>query len=179
MFDTQYRFYGSHADKATALLANIENEKNTALFDSAMRLYVTAAKVGFVFKQKGERNNNSQTPNYDKSIFAEQMLKIQEECKWILRMILLLDEEYEPDKEKRLDKAFRNLGQNENDLKLFDSYVLGGVDILYEKLISDSSSSTDILNNVFLFLDDYNDFINDGITSESIIELCEKAEGKE
>ena len=36
MFDTQYRFYGSHADKATALLANIENEKNTALFDSAM-----------------------------------------------------------------------------------------------------------------------------------------------
>lgn len=50
---------------------------------------------------------------------------------------------------------------------------------MYEKLISDSSSSTDILNNVFLFLDDYNDFINDGITSESIIELCEKAEGKE
>ena len=47
---------------------------------------------------------------------------------------MLLDSEYEPDEQKRLDKAFRHLGQDE-DLDLFDQYVLGGVDVLYEKLI--------------------------------------------
>ena len=179
MFDKQYRFVGTHADKVAALVGDIEAEPKTALFDTAMRVYVTAAKVGFIYKQKGKRNNDSQVAGFDKSIFAEQMLKIQEECKWILRMILLLDEEYEPDKEKRLDKAFRQLGRDENDLKLFDSYVLGGVDVLYEKMIVDSSSSTDLLNNVFLFIDDYNDIVNDGISSESIIALCEAVEGKE
>lgn len=178
MFDKQFRFTGTHADKVAALLNEIE-DNGAALFDSAMRVYLTAVKVGFVYKQKGEKNYDSNIPGFDKSIFAEQMLKIQEECKWILRMILLLDENYEPDKEKRLDKAFRELGKDENDLKLFESYLLGGVDILYEKLIKDTNNSTDFLNNVFFFIDDYNEIVNDGLTSEAILELCDKAQGKE
>lgn len=177
MFDKQFRFTGTHADKVAALLNEID-DTGASLFDSAMRLYLTAAKVGFIYKQKGEKNSNSQVPGFDKSIFAEQMLKIQEECKWILRMILLLDESYEPDKEKRLDKAFRELGKDENDLKLFERYMLGGVDVLYEKLIKDTTSSTDFLNNVFFFIDDYNEIVNDGLTGDVILELCEKAEGK-
>ena len=63
----------------------------------------------------------------------------------ILRIILLLDTENEPDENKRLDKAFRYFGQDA-DLALFDQYVLGGVEVLYEKLIEGEGEASEYIN---------------------------------
>ena len=50
------------------------------------------------------------------------------------------DEEYEPDEEDRINKAFRVMGKDPKDMERFDSYVRGGVDVLYEKIIPRSDS---------------------------------------
>lgn len=42
-----------------------------------------------------------------------------------------------PDEEKRIDKAFRHYGQDPADEERFDSYVRGGIDVLYEKLVEE------------------------------------------
>lgn len=178
MFDKQYRFYGSHAIKVNELTQPLAEQSKTKLFDSAMHVYLTAVKVGYLYKAKAERDKSQGASDVDKSIFAEEMLKISEECKLILRMIILTDKDYEPDKEKRLDKAFRHLGEDENDLKLFESYLLGGVDVLYEKLISDASSVDDYLNNLFFFVEDFNEKFNEDLSSDKILELCNNAENK-
>lgn len=176
MFDKQYRFYGAHARKVDELTQAFENVKKAKLFDTAMNVYVTAVKVGYLYKVKAERDKSPGASDIDKSIFAEDMLKISEECKLILRMIILTDVEYEPDKEKRLDKAFRHLGEDENDLKLFDSYLLGGVDLLYDKLIADASTVDDYINNLYFFLEDFHEKFNEGLSSDVILELCKNAE---
>ena len=66
----------------------------------------------------------------------------------------LLDKEYENDEEKRMEKAFRNLADDENDIELFESYVRGGIEILYEKCISDSTQKDDFMDNIINFLEE-------------------------
>lgn len=61
------------------------------------------------------------------------------------RLIMLLDKQYEPDEDKRIDKAFRHMGENPADEERFDSYVRGGVDVLYEKLIEEQLTRKTIL----------------------------------
>lgn len=84
----------------------------------------------------------------------------------------MLDSEYEADIEKRLDKAFRELGKDEADLALFDSYVLGGVEILYEKLIDGALGSNDYINKMYDFLEEFHERFNEEITNKDILELC-------
>ena len=67
---------------------------------------------------------------------------------------ILLDKEYENDEEKRMEKAFRNLADDENDIELFESYVRGGIEILYEKCISDSTQKDDFMDNIINFLEE-------------------------
>ena len=40
---------------------------------------------------------------------------------------------------------------------LFDSYVLGGVDLLYEKLLGNGHNEDDYINNLYDFLSEFND----------------------
>ena len=74
------------------------------------------------------------------------------------RLIMLLDNKAEPDIEKRIDYAFRI--NNDADLKdqmdLYDSYVRGGVEVLYEGIIgAGATTAQDVLGNLMDFLDDY------------------------
>ena len=90
----------------------------------------------------------------------------------MLRTILLLDSEYEPDKEKRIDKAFRKLGDDPKDLELFDNYVLGGVEVLHEKLIEGVTDKAEYVNRLYDFIDDFNDRFNEDINNEEILAIC-------
>ena len=63
----------------------------------------------------------------------------------------------------------------ENDEKLFDQYVLGGVDILYEKLIESATSTEDYLKNLYDFMEDMDDRYNQTIDSDQISSLCRLA----
>lgn len=65
--------------------------------------------------------------------------------------------------------------QAENDEKLFDQYVLGGVDILYEKLIESATSTEDYLKNLYDFMEDMDDRYNQTIDSDQISSLCRLA----
>ena len=84
----------------------------------------------------------------------------------------MLDSEYEPNQEKRLDKAFRELGKDENDLALFDAYVLGGVEVFYEKLIEGSSDPAEYVNRMYDFVEEFHDRFNTGKTNQDILTMC-------
>ena len=66
------------------------------------------------------------------------------------------------------------MGKNPADMERFDSYVRGGVDILYEKLIEGSSSADDYINKLYEFLEDFQDRFNDQATGDIILKLCSK-----
>ena len=172
MFDKQYRFTGSHAEKVNELTSVFDADAKAKLFERNLDVYINAPLIGYLYHQKGTKNSDGEVP--PQNIFPEQMINASDTLQFILRLILLLDSENEPDEEKRLDKAFRWFGQEE-DLLLFDQYVLGGVDILHEKLINEATGPSDYVAKMYDFLEEFNDRFNSEITSAGILELCRKA----
>lgn len=170
MFDKQYRFSGTHAEMVEALTAVFDETSQAKLFKRNLDVYINAPLIGFQYKRKAVKNTNSDIK--DQNIFPEQMINSSDLLKYIFRLILILDTEHEPDQEKRLDKAFREFGKDEKDLALFDSYVLGGVEVLYDKLIEGSTDPGEYINRMYDFLEEYHERFNEEISNEDILALC-------
>lgn len=177
MFDKQYRFTGSHAEKVNALTAVFDEAAKAKLFDRNVDVYINAPIVGFLHKRKAVKNTNGEIA--DQSVFPEQMRDNAELLKYLFRLILILDTEHEPDEEKRMDKAFKFFGDDESDLALFDAYVLGGVDVLYEKLVEGASDSSEFVSRLYDFVEELHDRFNAGKTSQEILALCSQIQDKE
>lgn len=172
MFDKQYRFFGSHAEKVNALTAIFDEESKAKLFDRNLDVYINAPLVGFLYRRKSVKDSTGEVN--PQNIFPEQMINSSDKLKYILRLIILLDTEHEPDQDKRMDRAFRHFGQ-EDDLANFDQYVLGGVDVLYEKLVEGATESSEFIGRLFDFLDEFNDRFNSEISNDDILTLCRAA----
>ena len=83
-----------------------------------------------------------------------------------------LDKEYEPDPQKRLDKAFRYMGtpQAEPDEKRFEEYMRGGIDVLYEKLVSPGQNYE---KNLIAFLEEFNErYLATGDEDVNLVEVA-------
>ena len=169
MFDKQYRFVGSHAEKVNALTAVFNDRSKAKMFETNINVYINAPLIGFLYKRKGEKDTNGEIS--PQNIFPEQLINASDRLKYILRLIILLDVDHEADESKRLDKAFRHLGQEE-DLELFDQYVLGGVEVLYEKLIDGVRDNSDYPRRLFDFVEEVRDRFNSEVSRDEILALC-------
>ena len=105
------------------------------------------------------------------------MIENGDDLAFTYRLILLLDKKNAPSLDERVDKAFRqfNSAQAENDEKLYEQYVLGGVDVLYEKLIESAASTEDYLKNLYDFMEEIDDRYNQTIDADQISALCRLA----
>ena len=59
------------------------------------------------------------------------------------------------------------------DEELFEQYVRGGVDILYEKLIESATIPEDYIKNLYDFMEEFDDRYN--VSAEGISDLCNLA----
>lgn len=174
MFDKEYSFKGTHAEKVNKLTAKFD-EKNQ-LFKRNLDVYMMAPIVGFLYQRKAEPNNGdgSQKPT---KIFPQQLIENGDDLAFTYRLILLLDKKNADSIDERVDKAFRqfNSPQAENDEKLYEQYVLGGVEVLYEKLIESATNTEDYLKNLYDFMEEMDDRYNQSIDVDQISELCRLA----
>jgi len=178
MFDKQYRFRGRHALRVDELTAVFDQESKAKLFERNVDVYANAPLVGFLYGRMAEIDDlkNPETNQvYNQNVMGDRVIYSQEELTFNFRMIMLLDKGYEPDEEKRINKAFRHMGEDPMDMERFDAYVRGGVDILYEKLIEGVTESDEFVRRLFDFIDEFQDKFNDEISKEEILNLCTKA----
>lgn len=171
MFDKEIRITGKHA-QYMVMLANNFGETGTKLFNRNIDVYVQAPVVGFLFQRKAvkdlvTKDVNGKLP--DAHILKDQMLTSKDNLVFNMQLILLLDKDYEPDEEARIDRAFRNFGKDEKDMELFDAYVRGGIEVLYEKLIQSASNNDTFIDNLRNFTDDINNFFNTNIDTEELL----------
>jgi len=174
MFDKEYAFKGSHAEKVIKLTAKFDDKNQ--LFKRNYDVYKLAPIVGFLYQRKALPDNESQQTT---KIFPEILMNNKDDLLFNYRLIMLLDKKNEPDIEKRIDKAFRNYSSDKSidDEKLYDEYVLGGVDVLYEKLINNTTTSDVFLSNLYDFMEEIDERYNQSIDSNQIEELCKLAKG--
>ena len=145
-YTKQYRFTGTHAVMVKDLIAN-------NIFEHGYDVFLTAPLVGFAFNKKSRKNNLGDDQS---SIFAEQMIRIEEERLFCYRLIMLLDEIHETDENKRLDKAFKEYNTPSlADVDLFEQYIYGGIEYLYDQIIKSADNRDEYVLRLYDFLEDF------------------------
>ena len=175
MFDKQYRFRGRHALRVDALTSVFDSVSRAKLFDRNVDVYANAPLIGFLYCRTADVDDtkNPETNQvYSQNVMGDRVIYSQEELLFNFRLIMLLDKSYEPNEETRINKAFRHMGEDPNDEARFDSYVRGGIDVLYEKLIEGANSPDDFVNRLFDFIDEFNERFNEDISDEEFLKLC-------
>lgn len=177
MFDKQYRFRGRHAVRVDKLTGVFDTNSKAKLFERNVDVYANAPLIGFLYGRTADIDDEKSPETnqvYNQNVMGDRVIYSQEELTFNFRIIMLLDKEYEPDEEKRIDKAFRHMGENPDDEARFDSYVRGGVDVLYEKLIEGASSPDDYVSRLYDFVEEFQERFNEDIASDKILKLCSK-----
>ena len=175
MFDKQYRFKGKHALYVSQLTSAFDEDSKAQLFSRNVDVYANAPLIGFLYGRKADLDDlkNPETNQvYNQNIMGDRVIYSQEELLFNFRLIMLLDKEYEPDEDKRIDKAFRHMGNEPEDEERFDSYVRGGVEVLYEKLIEGGTEPDDYINHLYEFVEEFQDRFNAEIANEELLKLC-------
>lgn len=177
MFDKQYRFRGRHAVRVDELTSIFDSDSKAKLFERNVDVYANAPLVGFLYGRTAEPDDtrNPETNQvFNQNVMGDRVIYSQEELLFNFRLIMLLDKEYEPDEDVRINKAFRHMGDDPADEARFDSYVRGGVDVLYEKLIEGVSSPDEYVMRLYDFVEEFQEKFNEEMSSEDILKLCSK-----
>ena len=177
MFDKQYRFKGRHAQRVDQLTSVFDAKSKAQLFIRNVDVYVNAPLIGFLYGRtaKLDDTRNPETNQvYNQNVMGDRVIYSQEELVYNFRLIMLLDKQYESDEDKRIDKAFRHMGEDPKDEERFESYVRGGVDVLYEKLIEGATNPGDYINKLYDFVEEFQDRFNSEVSNDNILKLCIK-----
>lgn len=88
MFDKEYSFKGSHAEKVNKLTAKFDDKNQ--LFKRNLDVYMMAPVVGFLYQRKADANtgDGNQKPT---KIFPQQLIENSDDLVFAYRLIMLLD----------------------------------------------------------------------------------------
>ena len=169
IFNGDYQFKGTHADKVNRLTAAFSGTNR--LFNRNLDVYILSPIVGFLYNRTAPLDTTGGSAN----VLYDAMSKELNTLWFNYRLIILLDENHESDFDKRVDKAFRYYGKEVAipDEQRYEEFVRGGVELLYEKLIESSNTEDDYLKNLYDFMEEFEDRY--GQSSEAIVDLCRLA----
>ena len=179
-FSNEYEIPGKHGQYVKILTSaigeNSKNKKQIKLFDTNISICVNAPIVGYLYNRTANKDNSDSSVA---KIAGTQMMGYSEIAKDVMRLILLLDEGYEPNNDKRFDKAFRYFGENADDIKRFEEFMRGGIEVLYEKIIGNSTDPFEIADNLITFVYEFQSLFNEKVGDNEILSLCNEFAGKQ
>lgn len=132
-FTKEFEFKGKHAIMCSAMWE--KNVPENSYFQRLIDIYRIAPIIGFRMNYKAPIDTSTTDT---KSIFDAQMRSAKDELDFILQMILMQEYSDTLDVKSCIDLAFRGAETEEQYLEyytLFNDYVRGGVEILYEHLV--------------------------------------------
>ncbi len=173
MFQKEYRFRGKHAVYVNNLTSVFEATENTKIFDRNIDVYLNAPIIGFLYHRQAELDTtkNAQTKEvYSQHIMRDTLWDCKDELVFNFQLIMLLDTEHEPDPQQRIAKAFNIENPDAQDEELFNRYVLGGVEVLYEQIIQKASSTDDYVGNLIDFISNLHETFNSTVNIMEILQ---------
>ena len=178
MFDKDFRITGKHANywkDLCELAGNVpdrEQHNNFKIFSAYIDAYVVCPLIGFQYNRKGMIDNSEEG---NAGMLAEVFGKRRQELKYVYQIIMMLDTDSEPDEDKRLYRAFKFAAETpgdksliEENMKIYNAYFLGGLEILHEEFVEQCHDDDDYLKQMYdyvkRFYDEQDgDAIRDGI----------------
>lgn len=173
MFDKNLELTGKHAEYLRKLTESIDSKNS--IFSAAYIAYKNSSVIGFLYGRKSSKDSSTKAKPI--TIFLDQLNKIRDDLQFNYKLIMLLDNNYEPNFDERLQKAFNYYGTDKakKDEELFEQYSYGGIEILYEKIINNANKPEDYLSNLMSFMKEINERYNSSVDSMNLVELCRTA----
>ncbi|MCR4566939.1 MAG: hypothetical protein K5769_02740 [Pseudobutyrivibrio sp.] len=154
MFDKVYVFRGKHATMVETLTNKLSDQIGMGFFKTNYDVYRVAPIIGYIYRRTAEPDKADNTTK----IFYDKLANEKDDLIFNYRtLMMLLNNDMTED--EKLDVAFRLDEKNEERKvydDLYDSYVLGGVEEMYEQIIGDGKSVDEYIMNLFDFLEDLN-----------------------
>lgn len=175
MYERNILIKGKHATYMKELVANIDTNIGQGIFKRNLDVYLMAPIVGMLYGRLADQDNSSADST---SIHTEQLLGESEELEANYRTIMLLHDQTQEDIEKRIERAFK-YDRNEEKRKMgddiFERYMLGGIEVLHEKLLDNAKDMDDIVMKLFEFINDFDQRYLEKIAFDELERLCQKS----
>lgn len=158
LFSNNMKFTGKHANYLRQLAPSKKIGEHVmqrpSIFASNIEVLTAAPIIGFMYKRKGMPDKDQSIT--DNNIFQEQLIKIKKVMLRNYRIILLLDDKENVSAQDRMDRAFkydRDVEKRQDGYNIFMSYLLGGIEVLYEQLLEGSTSTIEDYMNCCNFVE--------------------------
>ena len=167
MFDGNQYFTGVQANylkDLCELRANVpdrEEHNNFKIFNSYVDAYTVCPMIGYQYRRRIPMGAAS---DGEVGILYEQIAKKKAELRFIYQILMLIDEDSEPDEEKRIFRAFKLSENSEEDkeqiaenMRIFNEYFLGGVDVLHEQFVDVCTDDDSYLHKMYEYVKRFNE----------------------
>ncbi|MEL7648673.1 MAG: hypothetical protein AAGU76_11305 [Sedimentibacter sp.] len=175
MFDKNIIIKGHHATYMKKLVSKFDSSLSQGIFDRNLDVYLIAPIVGKLFNRKSVVDNDVKD---DTSIHTEQINSVMDQLEFNYRIIMMLEDKEKVDIETRTNKAFRydrDIENRKSGDAIFEQYVLGGIEVLYEKIMLETNDTDEYLRKMYQFISEfYNRYFSE-IDNEDIYKLCKLA----
>lgn len=159
MFDKDVRLQGIYATHLKSLAKDPKNVDHPYLFERYIDVYMNAAVIGLL---EGEPIMKPDIIGKDSAqIFAAVFSPERANCMFLYHLVMLLDRSTGLTVEQRIDRAFRDEGDDahpekmEANMKLFTGYVLSGIEIMYEKMAKNYTTLDDMCDAAYTMMRDF------------------------
>lgn len=132
MFENDFTLTGKHATYVKYLA------KDAKLYKRYIDVYMNGAVFGLLHNRTAPIDKDST----DRArIYADAFANCRMECVFLYRLVMLLGQTSNLESPERIDRAFRDDANDSEpeklkaNLDLFNSYVRGGIEEIYEELI--------------------------------------------
>lgn len=180
MFENDVTLNGKHATYLKFLaVKNSKEDKagasSAGIFERYIDVYMNAAVWGLLYQRKADKDGESS----DRArIYADAFAKERKNCVFLYRLVMLLDDTTQISDEERINKAFRYDTQSdkkdelEKNLELFNSYVRGGIELLYEQFTDGCTTKDDYIDKTFEIMKTFkNEIENKGFYEDEILNI--------
>ena len=166
MFDKEYDILGKHALYVRQLAREIKIN-GQSLFERYLDVYLNGAIFGLLYNRTAPRDASPEQANIPASAFNTS----RNDCIFLYRLVMLLEQSTNATPNERIDRAFRHDADDTQkdklaaNMDLFHSHVLGGIEVLYEKYTDGCTTPEDYMEKIYSMMQGFQEEIQ-GISYE-------------
>ncbi|MGO4934011.1 hypothetical protein ACTQ40_00190 [Collinsella sp. Sow4_D11] len=170
MFERDITLTGKHATYVKYF------RDDAKLYARYVDVYMNGAIFGLLHNRRAEKDSGDATAN----ILADTLQRERNKCVLLYRLVMLLDETSNLDVQERINRAFRDdaddaaPGKLVANMELFNSYVRGGIEEMYEQFIDGHGVTADeYLDRAMDVMETFKDELDDVDFSDKLESLMQ------
>lgn len=184
---SEFQFKGKHADYVRKLTSEIDTRTKFKIFQYNVDVLVLAPIVGMIYGRSSSIDNDNSINSV--KINYQQLTNRSSSINYNKELILLLNRRENIDINERINRAFRYIYDEKEEMKAkkeecekeYIEYVLGGVEVLFEKIMinNDPKNIDDYIDNLFSFVSDIKERMSSIVSDDELYKLCLNAENRQ